>query len=310
MLFLIYLSLTVAISSRPLHHRLSPEKLFKDPAAFVASFSEADKETIQNLINMVAELLQYGIEDEEKAKKLHDTAETSFQSATQAMDQASTLDLNAGADLEIKTGEAARLTALEATHNAALIAATKSRDEAQEAATDAATFLTKTTTRVAKEKKDCQDILYLLDELEPVAFLDSARKLLSLQLVDADDEQIEKIRRKINEMIAAGDQELTSAGDKDTEAKSNLASAKQNYDTALQLHTNTARDLLTANSAKSAAETVKQRTADTLNTAVTDHATASNVLNQAANFLNVEKARVADEKTTLIKVNELLTKLL
>jgi len=310
MLFYIYLTIAVAISARPVDHLLSPKKLLKDPTSFVAAFSKADVETINRLLDMVAELISEGEDDQTDAQSIFDDATAKSVTAISNLEQATNEDNAAAADLLIKTGEAASAATKEGQDKLALDAATTIKVNAQTDADKAAESLRKISERVEKENIECTQILNLLKDLEPATFINSGRKLLSAQLVDANPEQIERIREKINKMIADGAVEVATAETADSNAKGHLHSAIASFDDALATYTASAATLVQAKAAKSSADKTKEKKAAALVEATNKRDSAADTLSEAHDFLSNESARIASEKLILNEVKELLQKLL
>lgn len=306
-LFFVFLAATISADNL-----LAPKNIFgKDPKAFLSTFSRADKETLQRLLDMTNELLTEGAnavtvattaktdaaQAAVDATAEHETADGELDEAKTEFEAASSLVTTKQSQLE---GEEA---VLETTSN--------EKTTAQEGLNVASTKLEKTQQRVTQEKADLNKILELLKEFENfrIGFTETNRKLLS-KFVTVEEDDIDILETKIRELITEADQELADATQKNTEAETTLDEATTAYDNANSAAADTRGELEAAKLKKSQAEIKQANKQSVWEASVIKEHTAEDTLKDAEAFLLKEETRVASEKDTLDQVIDFLDDLI
>jgi len=280
--------------------------LMANPKAFVASLQNADPETINKMLELVARLVQEGIDAEAAALSDAETKRGISDKSAGELAAAEAALNTAQGNLESATGTMNELTNAEAIHKAALDKATNDRDASQadyDKKQSVADFVAK---RVAHENEEFADVLELLDSIIVPASEFIGRSLLS----KADPDAVEKVKAQVQQLINDANAENAAAAATASAASDKLATDTAAYDSALITHTDTAGKL------QSAILLVSQTTA-IRDTAETAKAAASRLAYQtdvdaddAEAFHASEVTRVAEEDATLKEVDELLRALL
>jgi len=298
---LFFISLiAVSVMSNP----LAP--LMANPKAFVASFQNADPEVIQNMLDLVARLVQDGIDAE--AAALAD-AETKRGISTKRSDELSAAEtaLNtAQGDLESSTGTMNELTNTEAIHKAALDKATADRDASQADYDKKQAFADDVNARVLHENAEFATVLELLDSIVVPVSEFIGRSLLSA----ADPDAIEKVKGEVQELIDNANAEDAAAAAAAASAADKLATDSGAYSDALNTHTDTAGRLQSAILEVEGHKAVRD-TAQTARDAASRLAYLTNIdAEDAESFHASEVTRVAQEDAALDEVHDLLSALL
>jgi len=298
---LFFISLiAVSVMSNP----LAP--LMANPKAFVASLQNADPETINKMLELVARLVQEGIDMEAAALADAQGKRAVSDKHAKELSDAETALNKAQGELESATGTRNELIGAEAIHKAALDKATADRDASQADYTKKQGLADDVAARVAHENEEFAEVLALLDSIVVPASEFIGRSLLS----KADPDAIEKVKGEVQALIDNANAEDAAHAASAAAASDKLATDSQAYDTALNTHTDTAGKL------QSACILVEQNTAirDTAQVAK-DAASRQAYLSEvdatdAEAFHASEVTRVANEDATLKEVDELLRALL
>jgi len=315
-MFSLFLFLAVAVSASSVDHLLSPKKLFKDPEAFVSVFSLADKDTLNTLDGMVNKLLEEGKADLAAATDSKNSAESAHDEAASELGDAEQAKTLAEEDLVIKQGDAARLAQDAAATAATLEAATTKEGNAMDAHDAAATFKSKTIARTTSEKESLNQILTFLEQyLEAsTAFTQkSNRQLLeeiTQQFLMVEEDQVEDLYKMIQDLIDIANQEEADASKAEEDAAAAHDAAVAELTTATTAHSEASALSNAADLAKTQAENHLNSKDHALQAAIAKEAEAKKVLDEATLWLSDETARISEEETALLKVKELLEKLL
>merc|ERR1712083_1197997 len=163
-------------------------KFMGDPQLFVSAFENADKDTIQKMINMVNDLLEQGEADEEAAVKAHGEAKAKNDDDKELLATATAEFKKAASDLTKAQARETYLKGLRTTQYWALEAAKKELARATNRHQSAVDYQTATENRVAEEKQALEDAKLLLAQTKS-----GGRRLLSA--TEADPAAVEKVAR-------------------------------------------------------------------------------------------------------------------
>jgi len=274
-----------------------------DPQLFVSAFENADKDTLQKMMNMVNDLLKQGEADEEAAVKAHGEAKAKNDDDKEILATATAEFKKAASDLAKAKATEIYLKGLTATQYWALEAAKKELARATNRHQSAVDYHTATEGRVAEEKKALEDAKSLLADTKS-----GGRRLLSA--TEADPDAVDKVIKEIDALIAAGEKDVSDA----VYYVNAMAAIKK---TAVDREKK-ARDAFekTVNELNKASALVKKNTKifnakkKVLATARANELESRGKLHSATEWMNIEVTRVADEKKTLLEVIELLEKML
>jgi len=301
MLSLFFVFLAVTISADNL---LAPKNIFaKDPKAFVSTFSRADKDTLETLLEMTNELLSQGAEDVataeaarntlrddlDAAEAAHVPIDQAYDDAIAALEAASSL-VSATSD-KLKAEEALEETTLEA------------KESAQDTLDEKKTKLEKTQKRVTDEKENLNKVLDLLAEFESfrIGFTETNRKLLS-KLVMVEGDSIDDVITKVNELIAQADKELLEATSAKEDAQTVYDDAEKAHGHAVTAVADIRGQLNTAKLQEATAEATKNTKKQAHDQSVIKQHDLNDDLEKAEKKLVDEQARVKGEKDTLDQV--------
>lgn len=298
---LFFISLiAVSVMSNP----LAP--LMANPKAFVASLQNADPETINKMLELVARLVQEGIDMEAAAAAdAQGKRAVSDKHASELADAETALNKAQG-ELESATGTKNELVGAEAIHKAALDKATADRDASQADYTKKQNLADDVAARVAHENEELAAVLGLLDSIVVPASEFIGRSLLS----KADPDAIEKVKGEVQALIDNANAEDAAHAASAAAASDKLDTDSLAYDNALNTHTDTAGKLQSAIILVEA-NTQTRDSAQTAKDAASRQAFLSDLdADDAEDFHASEVTRVANEDATLKEVDELLRALL
>jgi len=282
--------------------------LLADPVAFVATFVNADPETVNKMLGMVTDLETKGendranvISDAETKRGISDSKNTALATAESRLTAVQKL-------LAEAKGLKNELTTREGVERAALTKATSDRDASQIDADEKQASADSITARVSHEVEEFNEVINLLSSVAVPALLETERKLLSV--TDADPDAIQLVIEEVNALIEAANEEVSVAVGLNTAAQAKLTTDLATFAAAEAAHTATAGEL------QSACIDVDNLTDDrddaTIEKNEANSAAVSASLNadDAESFRDAEEKRIDSEAITLGQVRDLLEGLL
>jgi len=274
-----------------------------DPQLFVSAFENADKDTIQKMINMVNDLLEQGEADEEAAVKAHGEAKAKNDDDKELLATATAEFKKAASDLTKAQARETYLKGLRTTQYWALEAAKKELARATNRHQSAVDYQTVTENRVAEEKQALEDAKLLLAQTKS-----GGRRLLSA--TEADPAAVDKVITEIDALIAAGEKEVSDAIYYVTEMAAIKKTAEDVEKVARAAFEKTVNELNKASALVKKNTKIFGAKKKVLATARANEKKSAEILHSATVWMNIEVNRVADEKKTLLQVKELLEKML
>jgi len=296
-LFLSFLAFTASALESPL------TKFMGDPQLFVSAFENADKETIKKMISMVEDLLKEGEADRKAAIEAFEKAKSQNDGDKEVLAVATAEFNKASAALDKALGEQQHYEDLERTHYWALEAAKKALVLATNAHTDATNVHAATVHRVAEEKQSLEEAKTLLESTKS-----GGRRLLSE--TEADPNAVDKVIKEIDALIVAGEKEEADALSHLNAMTAAKESAEATEKAASEKYSNTVNGLNKAKAAVDSATKDHKAKKKVLKTARANEKKSAETLHSATVWKNIEVARVADEKKTLLEVDGLLKQML
>lgn len=308
-LFFVFLAATISADNL-----LAPKNIFaKDPKAFVSTFSRADKETLQTLLDMTNEMLNEGINAQAAATAAKDEAVEALVEATKEHDAAEGEYNDAKAEFEAASSLVSTQQSKLDGEEVVLQTTSDEKGTAQDALDVTSTKLEKTQERVTQEKEDLNKILDLLKEYEGfrIGFTETNRKLLS-KFVMVEEDDIDILESKINELITEADKELAEATQANTDAQTTFDEASTAHSNANTAVATTRGELEAAKLQKTQADVKQTNKLSTWDASIIKEHKAEHAEEDAQAFLLAEQTRVAGEKATLDQVvvflNDLIAK--
>merc|ERR1712083_664461 len=278
-------------------------KFMGDPQLFVSAFENADKDTIQKMINMVNDLLEQGEADEEAAVKAHGEAKAKNDDDKELLATATAEFKKAASDLTKAQARETYLKGLRTTQYWALEAAKKELARATNRHQSAVDYQTVTEDRVAEEKQALEDAKLLLAQTKS-----GGRRLLSA--TEADPAAVDKVIKEIDALIVAGEKEVSDAIYYVTEMAAIKKTAEDVEKVARAAFEKTVNELNKASALVKKNTKIFGAKKKVLATARANEKKSAEILHSATVWMNIEVNRVADEKKTLLQVKELLEKML
>lgn len=299
LLFLVLLLSSTASSY--LHHS---GKLFRNPQKFVSTFSQANPDTIKNLIDKLDELLAQGVSDLGAATTNHNEKSKAFDEQDTLLTKAKKVNTSMTSKLKNSTEALQKADDELKAQNKVLAKAVEDRDLHFGRLQQVTTVRDLTVEKTNNEINDFKEILELLKGLVPTQ-QDSGRRLLETAEGDVD-----KIKDFLKQMQDEAVEEAAAAEKAVTLAKAENASATAAYETETRNHINLSeergqaqrdfdRDALLLASAVDAVKEIQKK----WNQAKVE-------LEAAKELLDNETKRIESDTKTLNQVKEVLSGLL
>merc|ERR1712025_396335 len=251
----------------------------------------------------VEDLLKEGEADRKAAIKAFDEAKSQNDGDKEVLSVATASFNKAAAALSKAKDEQKHYEDLERTHYWALEAAKKALVLATNAHTDAVNVHSGTVDRVANEKISLEDAKALLESTKS-----GGRRLLSA--TEADPTAVDKVIEEIDALIVAGEKEKANTLSYLNSMTAAKESAEATEKAASEKYSNTVNGLNKAKAVVDSATKDCEARKKVLATARANEKKSAEILHSATVWKNVEVARVADEKKTLLEVDELLKRML
>lgn len=295
-----YLSL-IAFTASALESPLT--KFMGDPQLFVSAFENADKDTVQKMVDMVDDLLTQLEADRNDAIQSQKLAKQENDDDLAALSKATSEHGAATVNLLREQKTLGGLVALEASHKAIHSASVKALTLATNAYNSAKLHMENTISRVATEKDMLDNVKQMLESTKS-----GKRNLLSAS--EADPQAIDRVIKEVDALIEAGVQEQSDATDAFNAAERALRIATDKENAANVQHKKTLNQLNRQTVTVEKHEEILAEKKTVLDTATSVEEKSAAKLVAANDWLAAVLKRAAEEKPTLLEVKSLLQKLL
>jgi len=283
-------------------------KIFADPSAFVAAFSNADPAQIQQIIGLIQGMIDENNENKNNAIQAFDDAKIASDAADEAEQTALNDEWQAVGHWNVTKDNVASQTQIVASKNTAEIDLQGKKEAAESHQESAQLDFDNGSDWIQQEKGKLEEIKQVLQDMAAKADIQTGRRLLAL--VKVDPEKLDSVDALIDSLVEKADLELDELTNALKAAKEAAVEATDLFNTAVSEHIAENTKLSELEAEKAAAKIVAEEKTKAYNEAAADKQAKNADLEVKRATKDEEVIRVDSENQTLDEVLEKLNEML